>query len=277
MSLLRRHSLALLLLLAPLQIMAQHASAKATCRVAKEELRDVLYIDHTTTKTAMFTFAGLVVTDKKGGETVFPYNGIKSTFYSPGLFLSNYVEITSTAKKSVTLFFPITPDGNAVAVAFKNNFDALASFAKAGHVIHCTDLPADTQADFDAFKQQTTAWRALTTKPAESAEVHKYRLLAEDALANQNMNGVIVYYEDGVEAEPTWAQGWFNLALAYAEAKIYGDAAYSMAHYIILMPNAPDVAAAKDNVILWVAKAQENAPQPKPGTRPTTLLDATKK
>lgn len=277
MSLLRRYRLALLVLLAPLPLTAQHASVNATCRAAKDGLRHVLWVDHTTTKSAMFTFAGLVVTDKKGGQTAFPYNGIKSTFYSPGLMLSNYVEITSTAKKSVILFFPVTPDGNAVAAAFKNNFEALASFAKAGHVIHCTDLATDTEADLAAFKQQTAAWRALTTKPAESAEVHKYRLLAEDALANQNMNGVIVYYEDGVEAEPTWAQGWFNLALAYAEAKNYGDAAYSMAHYIILMPDAPDVAAAKDNVILWQAKAQENAPPPKPGTTPNTVFGQTKK
>jgi len=264
MSFLRLYRLALLVLLSALPLAAQHPSVNATCRVAKDELRHVLYVDHTTTKTAMFTEAGLVVTDKKGQQTVFPYNGIKSVFYSPGLVLSNYVEITSTAKKNVVLFFPVTPDGNAIAAGFKKNFEALTVFAKAGHFIRCSDLPSDAHADFDTFKQQTAAWRALAVKPAESAEVHKYRLLAEDALANQNMNGVIAYYEDGVEAEPTWAQGWFNLALAYAEAKIYGDAAYSMAHYIILMPDAPDVAAAKDNVILWTAKAQENAPPPAP-------------
>ena len=277
MSLLRLYRLALIVLLAPLPLAAQHASVNATCRAAKDGLRQVLYVDGNYGKKAMFTFAGLVVTDKKGQQTVFPYNGIKSVFYSPGLFLSNYVEITSTEKKHVTLSYPVTPDGNTVAAAFKNNFEALAAFAKAGHVIHCTDLASDAQADFDAFKQQTASWRALATKPAESAAVHKYRLLAEDALANQNMNGVIAYYEDGVEAEPTWAQGWFNLALAYAEAKIYGDAAYSMAHYIILMPDAPDVAAAKDNVILWQAKAQESAPSPKPGTTPNTLFGQEKK
>jgi hypothetical protein len=271
----RLYRLVLLALLAPLPLAAQHASVNATCRAAKDELRQVLFVDGNYGKKAMFTFAGLVVTDKKGQQTVFPYNGIKSVFYSPGLFLSNYVEITSTEKKHVTLSYPVTPDGNTVSAAFKNNFEALVAFAKAGHVIHCTALGSDTQADIEAFKQQTAAWRALSTKPAESATVHKYRLLAEDALANQNMNGVITYYEDGVEAEPTWAQGWFNLALAYAEEKIYGDAAYSMAHYIILMPDAPDVAAAKDNVILWQAKAQENAPPPAPPPARSNLLGAT--
>jgi len=136
----------------------------------------------------------------------------------------------------------------------------LAEAAARGEAVVCSDNTDDYQTELDDFQAKTAAWRALATKPPLGDEVYKDRLLAEDALKNKDLAGAAKYYELGIAAEPTWDQGWYNAALVYAEFKDYFDAALCMKHYVILDPNAPDAQAAKDNVILWEAKAQEAAP-----------------
>jgi hypothetical protein len=135
---------------------------------------------------------------------------------------------------------------------------ALLQFAQEvhdGRTIFCSDDPKDYASEQAEFRQKTAAWRALTTKPDVSEEVYKDRLLAEDALKSKDLNGAALHYEAGVTSDPTWAQGWYNVALVYAELQDYVDAAQCMNHYAILVPDAQDVRAAKDNIILWEAKA----------------------
>jgi hypothetical protein len=43
--------------------------------------------------------------------------------------------------------------------------------------------------------------------------VRVHRQLAEEALKEQKPEPAVNYYELGVEADPTWAQGWFNAAV----------------------------------------------------------------
>jgi regulator of sirC expression with transglutaminase-like and TPR domain len=74
-------------------------------------------------------------------------------------------------------------------------------------------------------------------------------------LKSKDLNGAALHYEAGVSSDPTWAQGWYNVALVYAELQDYFDAAQCMQHYVMLVPDAQDVRAAKDNIILWEAKA----------------------
>jgi hypothetical protein len=45
--------------------------------------------------------------------------------------------------------------------------------------------------------------------------------------------------------------------LIYADQQDYFDAAFYMRHYLILLPDAPDSAAAKEKLLLWDAKAEE--------------------
>jgi len=144
----------------------------------------------------------------------------------------------------------------------------LITDAHEGHPYSCTWNPEDQKAELAAFEQRTAAWRAMPTKLAISEEVYKDRLLAEDAFKNKDLDSAIRYYEAGVAADPTWAQGWYNAALLYAELKNYSRAADRMKHYLILMPDAPDAQAAKDNAILWEAKAGTVVPAPITPTPP---------
>ncbi|MGB8887361.1 MAG: tetratricopeptide repeat protein [Candidatus Korobacteraceae bacterium] len=128
-----------------------------------------------------------------------------------------------------------------------------------GHTIYCSDDAKDYASELADFQEKTATWRALTTKPAISEEVYKDRLLAEDALKSKDLNDAALHYEAGVTSDPTWAQGWYNVALVYAELQDYFDAAECMKHYVILVPDAQDARAAKDNIILWEAKAPHAA------------------
>jgi regulator of sirC expression with transglutaminase-like and TPR domain len=105
----------------------------------------------------------------------------------------------------------------------------------------------------------TADWRKLYVKPPLSDEVTRLRLLAEDATEHKKMSDALEDYLAGVDADPTWAQGWFKAALLYAEQQDYDDAVFSMKHYLILLPDAPDAAAAKEKLLSWVTKMHETA------------------
>ena len=64
------------------------------------------------------------------------------------------------------------------------------------------------------------------------------RLAAEDAIKRQKPDEALNDYELGIEADPTWAQGWFNAALLAGELGFFADAADHMQSYLELLPNA---------------------------------------
>ena len=107
------------------------------------------------------------------------------------------------------------------------------------------------------FQQKAAAWRAMNPKPPVSDEVTKKRLLAEDAVQEKNFAAAGDYYRAGSTIDPTWAPGWYNAAVISAELKNYSAAANYMKHYLILLPDAPDAAVAKEKVLLWEAKAEQ--------------------
>jgi len=109
------------------------------------------------------------------------------------------------------------------------------------------------------FEQTAAAWRAMSPKPPISEEVQKKRLLAEDDVAQKNLPAAIEDYEAGVKLDPTWAQGWFNSALLYAEQQDYESASFNMKRYLILLPDAPDAPAAREKLLLWEARAEKAA------------------
>lgn len=47
-----------------------------------------------------------------------------------------------------------------------------------------------------------------------------------------------------------WPEGWFNLALLYAEVNDYEYAIHSMQRYLELVPDAFDAAAARNKMIV---------------------------
>ncbi len=118
------------------------------------------------------------------------------------------------------------------------------------------ELPIIREAAWGIFQPKAAAWRSLATKPPLSPEAVRQRILAENAFNEKNFDSVIEHYESAVEAQPTWPEGWFNLAMIYAEQKNYADAADRMKHYLELVPNAPDAKDARTQMIIWEDKAK---------------------
>ena len=86
------------------------------------------------------------------------------------------------------------------------------------------------------------------------------RLAAEDAIKRQKPDEALNDYELGIEADPTWAQGWFNAALLAGELGFFADAADHMQSYLELVPNAADAQAAHDQLTIWQHKAGQQNP-----------------
>jgi len=207
---------------------------------------------------------------------------IESTQLTPDGFIVDASPISVSAKystfrgASVGVVEPLqvdvgTSDGYNFELRFPPGYDQRAVLhvtealnqlkvdAEAGRGTDCSVPPPDPAAELAAFTQQSAAWRALNPKPPLSDEVEKKRLLAEDDVSNKDLAAAIEDYEAGIKLDPTWAQGWFNSALLYAEQQDYEHAAFNMKHYLILLPDAPDAAAAREKLLLWEARAEKAA------------------
>jgi len=138
---------------------------------------------------------------------------------------------------------------------WSNKADA-QKFADAfNRLLYAAYHPGDEDNEFAAFTAAAKAWRENPVKPPLSAETERQRILAENAIQEKNLDAAIEHYESGVEAQPTWPAGWYNLALIYAEQKNYSDAADRMKHYLELVPDAPDAKDARTQMIIWEDKA----------------------
>ena len=155
-------------------------------------------------------------------------------------------------------FWSYTPTG-LVDARLVPALNKLVSDAHAGYPYDCHGAltPADAAKVFADFQEKVAAWRAMNPKPPVSDEVTRKRLLAEDAVQEKDFAAAGNYYRAGITIDPTWAPGWYNAALISAELKDYSAAANYMKHYLILLPDAPDAAAAKEKLLLWEAKAEE--------------------
>jgi hypothetical protein len=205
---------------------------------------------------AQMTSAGLTFSLGKRGDISFSYAEIQDVVLDSAPQwggIESWVTLNVAGQGTYLLVFPKSAAG--VPQAMYETLKYMAETASAGRKVDCTRDALGSATELDAFAQNTAAWRALTTKPEISEEVYKDRLLAEDAIKNRNLSGAATYYEAGVTSNPTWAQGWYDVALVYAELNDYFDAAQAMKHYVILSPDAQDVRAAKDNIIVWEAKS----------------------
>jgi hypothetical protein len=113
-------------------------------------------------------------------------------------------------------------------------------------------LPPDEE-----FHKQATAWRALAIKPVLPDAVRVRRMMAEDAIKNKKPEDALMFYEQALEAYPTWPEGWFNAALVAGELGRYDDAVDDMQNYLELVPDAKDAQSARDQLEIWKIKAQE--------------------
>jgi tetratricopeptide (TPR) repeat protein len=200
------------------------------------------------------TPTGFVLTVDKKPEVTVAYADVQNAR------VTNRIDVQFEAQGHTQWIEIDTNISDEVRGGFGGALNHLAEAAHAGRICDCTGNVMD-KAELDTFAQKITAWRAMANKPTLSDDVIKKRLMAEDAIEHKNLKAAVSYYDAGVALDPTWAQGWYNAALIYAEQQNYFDAAIRMKHYLILMPDAPDAASAKEKLLLWEAKAEEAGSQ----------------
>lgn len=115
---------------------------------------------------------------------------------------------------------------------------------------------ANHDENFPSFVTAAKAWRENSAKPPLSPEVERHRTLAETALDNQNLESAIEHYEKGLEIQSMWPEGWYSLAILYAEQNNYAGATNCIKHYLELAPDAPDAKEAREKMVAWEAKAK---------------------
>ncbi len=110
---------------------------------------------------------------------------------------------------------------------------------------------AGTHDDFDEFRTVAERWRALERKPGLSDEADRHRILAEHALRQNDLVAAAAHYEDALAEFPGWPEGWMNAALLCEALKDYRCAADRMLHFLELLPNSREAAAAREKLVSW--------------------------
>lgn len=157
-----------------------------------------------------------------------------------GISLRGVFEVTSNRKSWMFV-------GRAAAINF---IDSLLTLKKAS-------LAPDTEeADFAAFATSAKTWLATTPRTAMSDDARTYKVLAEDAFKRKDFAAALDAYRDALNKYPMWPEGHYNAALLAAEIEDYELATQHMRRYLVLAPDAKDVTAAKDQLLLWQLKAK---------------------
>jgi len=110
---------------------------------------------------------------------------------------------------------------------------------------------AQQAAAFQQFQAQAKTWREASPKPVMPESAREHQVLAEYAFKQHETEKAIREYQAAVALFPTWPEGHFNLATLAGEQKDYDTAILHMKEYLELVPDSPDVQAAKDSVIIW--------------------------
>ena len=90
------------------------------------------------------------------------------------------------------------------------------------------DMLADDPTALADFQQKAGVWQALAHKPPLPEEAHRFRVLADDAIQNNEFAKAAAFLEKGLAIDPMWPAGQYNAARIYAELKElqYGCHAY---------------------------------------------------
>ncbi len=146
--------------------------------------------------------------------------------------------------------------------AFANALNSLRLYARAFDSSTGLSPPCFADKDEQArvwveFQKRVAAWHSLPARPPLFDAVRKQQLLAEDAVNQKQFEAAAAAYDAGTQIDPMWPEGHFNAAAIYGELKDYDDAVWHMRCYLELMPNAPDAQTARDQMLLWQAKAEQ--------------------
>jgi tetratricopeptide (TPR) repeat protein len=114
-----------------------------------------------------------------------------------------------------------------------------------------------TQDEEALFQESARNYRASAVKPQLPEDARRFRVMAEGAVSDKELDTAADFYEQALGVAPWWPGGHFNRALVLSETGDYVTAIFEMKRYLLLVPNAPDARAAQDMIYAWQGKEEE--------------------
>lgn len=115
------------------------------------------------------------------------------------------------------------------------------------------DLAEKNAAALEKFKQTCQGWSAQAM-PTMPDEARQHQATAESDYAKGDLDGAGDEYFAALKAYPCWPEGLHKRAEILGATGWYTGAITSMRRYLILLPDAPDAQAAKNEIAVWQRK-----------------------
>jgi hypothetical protein len=168
-------------------------------------------------------------------------------FSEVGSLTVSHDQVRSDGKLMMLGELPAAFPNEAEAVRFAEALLALKAAATG---------PDPEETEVAAFAVRAEAWRALKSKPAMPDSALAAKAMAEDAFKKKDFASALDAYLEALDQHPQWPEGQYNAALLAAEVEDFELAAHHMRRYLALAPDAKDVPACKEKLLMWERKAK---------------------
>lgn len=128
--------------------------------------------------------------------------------------------------------------------------------ADALHTLKVSAPVVDEAAKKDSFDKAAQAYRAASPKPDLPESARRFKIQAEGAVRDKNLDAAADLYAQALTIAPWWPEGRYNRALVLAETSDYAEAVAEMNRYLALVPDAANARAAQDKIYAWEGKAR---------------------
>ncbi len=182
----------------------------------------------------------LFVTDKEGKQSIFIYSKLPqiSLYGDDPISCCSYVVLAGQVQ------FQIRGWGGSAGRTFMNALYVLQQNAikeKRG----ADEYDASFAASLADYRRKAASNAALPE------EANKYKVQAEGAVRDKELDDAADFYAEALKIAPWWPVGRFNRALVLGEAGDYEMAKREMKHYLQLVPDAPNARAAQNKIYEW--------------------------
>lgn len=108
------------------------------------------------------------------------------------------------------------------------------------------------RAEFEKkFRDALANYPATESRPPLPEEARRFKVQAEAAVTRKDFNQATVNYIEALQAAPWWSEGYFNVALLYAELKNVEGAIRNMKRFLLLEPKHAKAREAQDQIYRW--------------------------
>jgi len=104
---------------------------------------------------------------------------------------------------------------------------------------------------YQKFLGLCQTWLDSKTLAPLPEEARQHQVLAKDAVSRKDLDKAMDEYDAALKAAPCWAEGRRQDALLEGRTGWYFVAVQDMKKYLLLLPDAPDAQAMRDQILVW--------------------------